>query len=454
MIPTNKPKTLYGWIRRSWSRMMKRINSSQASIDAIWIILFLGTIQLIRVGLPVTKIILLAGLCVFVLRFAPRIPGLRWFWVGLFGERTFWDWMTLLCAPILLSSIGVVISTSINNQQSDVSITKERLDLANEYYNRMSELILTPEFQQLAKRKRAESMQKPVPSNDEENCNPDPDNPLSSIAYSRTASALRTLKHLKTSTESYTPMQQSIIQLLHYSGLIQRRGHVVSLQQAQFSGSSLSDIDLSDSCFDSVDFGDTYMKRVVLRNSNLKASNFRGANLTKADLKDVNLSAGSSLKEVNAVGALFNGADLREVVFDNAILREAKFRRRYPERESIRTNLQGARFVNADLRNAIFTDADLRNANFEGADLRGADLRGVRINAGTKWQGAKFNTIRLDNSSATKRREAVLNFMQKLWLDKVFEIKGWAGTSFNLGPTQHDATFNPLKLGMKQDHSL
>jgi uncharacterized protein YjbI with pentapeptide repeats len=362
--------------------------------------------------------------------------------------------MTLLCAPILLSSIGVIISTSINNQQSDVSITKERLDLANEYYNRMSELILTPEFQQLAKRKRAESAQKPAPSNDEENCNPEPDNPLSSIAYSRTASALRTLKHLKTSKESYTPMQQSILQLLHYSGLIRRRGHVVSLQQAQFSGSSLSDIDLSDSCFDSVDFGGTYMKRVVLRNSNLKASNFRGANLVGADLKEVNLSAGSSLKEVNAVGAFFNGADLREVVFDNAILRQAKFRRRNPERASMRTNLQGASFVNADLRNAIFTDADLQGANFEGADLRGADLRGVRINAGTKWTGAKFNTIPLDNNPATKRREAVLNFMRKLWLDKVFDIQGWAASSFSLGPTQHDATFSPLELKMKQDHSL
>lgn len=104
--------------------LIRRFGTRQALADAFWILLLIITILLIRIGMPVTKIILLAGLSIFVLRFAPRIPGLRWFWVGLFGERTFWDWMTLLCAPILLSSIGVLISTSINNLQSEVSITK------------------------------------------------------------------------------------------------------------------------------------------------------------------------------------------------------------------------------------------------------------------------------------------------------------------------------------------
>ena len=93
--------------------------------------------------------------------------------------------------------------------------------------------------QQLTKRKTAASLQKPALGNDEENCDPDPDNPRSSIAYSRTASALRTLKDLKTSTESYTPRQQSILQLLFiqglfraYSGLIQGLFSVAAMSSA------------------------------------------------------------------------------------------------------------------------------------------------------------------------------------------------------------------------------
>jgi uncharacterized protein YjbI with pentapeptide repeats len=448
MSPTN---ALRNWIRRGWRRVIRSLNSSQAAIDVLWITLFLGIILLIRIGLPVTKIILLAGLSVFVLRFAPRIPGLRWLWVGLFGERTFWDWMTLLCAPILLSSIGVIISTSINKQQSDVSITKERLDLANEYYNRMSELILTPEFQQLTKRKTAASLQKPALGNDEENCDPDPDNPLSSIAYSRTASALRTLKDLKTSTESYTPMQQSILQLLFYSGLIQRRGHVVSLQQTRFSGASLSDIDLSNSCFDSVNFDHTFMEKVNLEGSNLMRSNFIGANLKGANLRNVNLSRGSSFKEANAVEAIFNGADLRNAVFKDAILRGASFSQDSGQEQT--TNLRGASFENADLRNAHFKNADLRDANFKGADLRGADLRGIKAE-GAMWDGAKFNTVRLDNKTDLERREALRKLMQALWLDHAFDLKDLSGTPLNLDRTQYDATFSPLGLNMKQDHSL
>lgn len=424
--------------------LVRRFGTRQALADAFWILLLIITILLIRIGMPVTKIILLAGLSIFVLRFAPRIPGLRWFWVGLFGERTFWDWMTLLCAPILLSSIGVLISTSINNLQSDVSITKERLGLANDYYNEMSELILTPEFQNLVNKRKAAGSKQPPPTNDKEHCNPIPGNALSSIAYSRTAAALRTLKRLKTSEETYTPMQQSILQLLYYSDLIKRRGHVISLQQTQFSGASLRNIYLSKSCFDSVNFDGADLARAKLSDSNLRRSSLEGASLNAANFANVNLSL-SSLRTASGIGTDFTGSDLRRAHFDNAVLQGAQF---------TNGDLRGANFVSADLRNAKFGGADLRNANFEGADLRGADLRLTRMNEMTTFNGARYNSIRLDNMASAKQKEAYLKLMQALKIDKAFDIRGLVVPSLKLEPLQHDATFSPKDKEMTLDHRI
>lgn len=424
---------------------MRRISTRQAITDMIWIGLLIATILLIRIGLPITKILLMAGLSIFVLRFAPRIPGLRWFWVGLFGERTFWDWMTLLCAPILLSTIGVLISTSINNQQSDVSITKERLGLANEYYNEMSELILTPAFQALVQDRKAAGLKKPEPSNEQENCDPIPGDPRSSIAYSRTASALRTLKTLKTSGEIYTPMQQSILQLLFFSDLIKRRGHVISLQQAQFSGASLSNIYLRDSCFDSVDFAGANLAKANLSGSNLIRSNFKGAKLDGAKFTNVNLTRGSSLEGASAIGTDFTDSDLRKVRFDNAVLQSAKFMGK--------SDLRQAQFQGADLRNANFEGADLREANFNGADLRGANLRQTIMHE-TTFKGARYNTFTLKNESSIQKRKTFLAFMQALKLDQLFDTKGLVPPVLELPPTQHEANFSPRDNAMQRDHRL
>jgi hypothetical protein len=78
-------------LRACLNALLQRVGTRKALADAFWIVLLIITVLLIRIGLPVTKIILLAALSICVLGFAPRIPGLRWFWIELFGKRTFWD---------------------------------------------------------------------------------------------------------------------------------------------------------------------------------------------------------------------------------------------------------------------------------------------------------------------------------------------------------------------------
>jgi len=110
------------------------------AIDWLLIILFIA--GLIWFSDPFPRQIILGIVAILVFRFAHRIPLLRRLWIGFFGERQFWDWMTLLCAPLILSILGVSISSSINKNQADLSIISDRLAISNEYYKQTSSLTL------------------------------------------------------------------------------------------------------------------------------------------------------------------------------------------------------------------------------------------------------------------------------------------------------------------------
>lgn len=408
--------------------------------DAFWLGCLVLFLYLISLSTPVTKIVMLGSLVILILRFAHRIPGLRWFWVGLFGERTFWEWMTLLCAPILLSSIGLLISTSINRQQGDVAVVKERLSITNEYYNRISELLLLPEFQRLVQQRVVRPG--PILANNMENCDPDRDSSLTSLSYTRTISVLRSLSKLKTSDEEYTPLKRGIVQLLYYSGLIQRRGHVVSLQQAHLNNTDLSNIDLSGTCFDSVSFAESNLSQTKLSNSNMRRSSLAGANMESAKLVFVNLSGGSDLREVSARGAKMAYSDLGAGLLDRGIFQDAQF---------VGADLRDASLVDSDLRGALLVSADLRGADLSGADLRGAVLIRAKFDSSTKLAGAKYSTVPLDNNARVDRRKEVVRILGPL--RALFQIERFIPVRTRIDPTTFDPSFH-RKSEMRLKNSI
>jgi uncharacterized protein YjbI with pentapeptide repeats len=408
--------------------------------DAFWLCCLALFFFLISLSTPVTKIVMLGSLLILILRFAHRIPGLRWFWVGLFGERTFWEWMTLLCAPILLSSIGLLISTSINRQQGDVAIVTQRLSITNEYYNRISELLLLPEFQTLVQQRVARPG--PILANDMENCDPDRGSSLTSLGYTRTISVLRSLSNLKTSDEEYTPLKRGIVQLLYYSGLIQRRGHVVSLQQARLNNTDLSNIDLSGSCFDSVSFAGSNLSGTKLSNSNMRRSSLAGANMESAKLVFVNLSGGSDLRGVSARGAKMAYSDLDSGLLDRGIFQDAQF---------VGADFRDASLVDSDLRGALLVSADLRGADLSGADLRGAVLIRARIDSSTKLTGAIYSTVPLDNNARVDRRKKIVRILGPL--RALFQIERFIPVRTRIDPTSFDPSFQ-RKSEMRLKNSI
>lgn len=336
--------------KNSIKNLLHKINPLETLGMLFEIVIAMAVVSIILlIFRPIAGWVLLGILILFWFRLANNIPLIGHRWVWLFGKRRLWDWMSLLCAPLILSILGLAISTSINKGQGDIAIVSDRLNISNEYYKQISELILKNDFQDLVKTQKQNSLIIQVMTKNEidkyKSCNPLDNNPLSSIGYTRTISTLHSLSSLKTSDETYTPLKKGIIQLLYYSGLISRNAHVISLQRADLSGADLSNIDLSNSCFDSVDFHNASLFRTKLDKSNLRRTNFKKADLRQAKLQGVEL-----------VGSSLSGADLR----------------------------------GANLKMANLQDVDLSEA-----DLRGANLQGALINQKTNLKGAIYNTQEL-----------------------------------------------------------
>jgi uncharacterized protein YjbI with pentapeptide repeats len=136
-------------------------------------------------------------------------------------------------------------------------------------------------------------------------------------------------------------------------------------------------------CFDDAKAHNLRFARGEGRSSFARA-HFRRAQLDKACLGETVLAA-ADFRDATALGAIFSGSDLSAARFDGVRLCGARFDR---------ADLTGARFVAADLM-----DAELMRARAGGADFRHANLFGVgtlrmRLDAGTRFEGANLEGVR------------------------------------------------------------
>lgn len=435
--------------------LIERIRMSRIGFE--WLVITALIVLLILYSKPWLRWTLLGIIVVALFRVAYRIPLLGKCWVWLFGERQFWDWMSLLCAPFILAFLGFSISNSFNESQGDISIVRDRLNMTNEYYKQMSDLILQDDFQKIiifneSKIKNNQSnssletlkifkknhhlspsskeisgleaylntlqntefklLEKevcdPIQRKDLENINYPKESitkaiSLASIGYTKTISTLRSLSSLRTSDEKYTPLKKGIVQLLRYSGLINRYSHIISLQTADLSDTNLSNIDLSGSCFDSV----------LLNGSNLYASKLSNSNIKRASLKNANLEL----------------AKLQRVNFYKSSL------------------------DNTNLRGAFLSEANLQDTSLIGADLRGANLSGTIINKRTNLKNAIYNDIEIKASDTNQPFQRIINILKIFFrfetITPSFNIQA---TNFNGIQYRDGITESIIKKEMKKEN--
>ena len=276
--------------------------------------------------------------------------------------KTLWDWMQLLVVPIVLALGAFLLNLAVNRTeqkiteqryQNDQKIAsdKQREDLLQGYFDRMSDLLLKEGLRTSR-----------------------PDAEVRNLARVRTLTVL---------TQLDTTRTNHVLSFLREAKLVSPKPEesIVTFSGADFRGADLKHINLS-----SVDLSKANLSGADLTGANLKEANLTGANLwraildgtvfngailCKANLHEVQIKGFRFFNEADLSGADLSFVDLSVARLNRAILRGANLRG---------ANLNHAHLNQADLSEANlikvdFSWADLREANLSEADLREAVLR-------------------------------------------------------------------------------
>lgn len=233
-----------------------------------------------------------------------------WDWTG-FLNKTLWDWMQLLIIPGVLAIAALLFNlTSSRNEQKmteqryqndqKLAIDKQREDLLQGYFDRMSELILNNHLRTSV-------------SNDE----------VRNLARARTLSVLSRLDANR---------KESLLRFLYESNLISIKDTIIRLDGADLRKVDMCDTRLADANLRGVNLYGALLMRTDLRRSDLQGANLNSTFLNDANLSNASLN-GASLSSANLNGALLNGTNLHA------------------------TNLSGVRLIDADLSGADLSGA-------------------------------------------------------------------------------------------------
>jgi uncharacterized protein YjbI with pentapeptide repeats len=230
----------------------------------------------------------LVGIVILVFLLTEYRLNWTWDWTG-FLNKTLWDWMQLLIIPGVLAIAALLFNlTSSRNEQKiteqryqndqKLAIDKQREDLLQGYFDRMSELILNNHLRTSV-------------SNDE----------VRNIARARTLSVLARLDASR---------KESLLRFLYESNLISIDDPVIQLDGADLRKVNISDTRLAKTNLRGVNLSGAMLIRTDLRGSDLREAYLNGASLYNANLSNTTLND-ASLSSANLNGALLNGTNLR-----------------------------------------------------------------------------------------------------------------------------------------------
>jgi uncharacterized protein YjbI with pentapeptide repeats len=291
-------------------------------------LIFLVTIALVVVTREWLRFLLIPVTLILFLRVADRVPLIGPLWRWLFGDRSLWDWLTLLFIPLALAVIGLQVSSLFNAQRSDSDVEKTRFEAVERYLTTLASTdILPPKNPPEGNQEIKESSAK---DNDALNHGCGFAQPRAVTATSMTRALASSLTHLRKSIDDKQIQKKIILDYIYTRGLINRGNNVIDLRHTDMTRGDFYQADLKNSCLNDIMFADS-------ATSPSSASDFRFADLQQA-------------------------------------------------------NLSGANLARANLRNAKLQGAVLTNwASLYRADLRGADLRGIEYNKYTNFDGAIYN---------------------------------------------------------------
>jgi hypothetical protein len=195
----------------------------------------------------------------------------RWEWTGV-PEKTYWHWLELLIAPVLLSGGGFLLFKAwdwsdhrLTQQHAREAARHADLDsIAKTYLDEIEQLLLKVE---------GEGVQSKLARN---------------IARTRTLNVLEGLDENR---------KGSIIRFLHDTGSLERGPHLfISLKGANLKGANLRRANLCKADLSEAILCGANLSKADLTNANLSKTDLTDADLTDATVADKQLEQAESLE--------------------------------------------------------------------------------------------------------------------------------------------------------------
>ena len=290
-------------------------------------------------------------------------------------EKTFWDWLSILIVPVLLTLGGIQFAAyqDIHRQAIENQRTKTQQEIENErardaamqtYLDRIGSLMLSHNLR-----------------------NAEEGDVAYALARARTSAVIASLD---------ASHNKSVTRFLGESGLT--GAEETGLRGAEKSSVSIvAGIDLRNADLSGTHLTGADLRGTVLVGANLRSSFLLGADLTRAALSDANLE-GAYLQQATFYDTPFGNTNLSDAeleganiqAYGNADFSRADLREANLSRASLyKLDGGGDRVIGSDFR-----EADLSEADLSGADLRKADFTGARlVNANLTYTNLTEATI-------------------------------------------------------------
>lgn len=302
---------------RSWRKTFRSFPANvQRGLE--WMLILVVTIILVFWSREWLRFLLIPLSLVLFLRVADRVPLIGPFWRWLFGDRSLWDWLTLLFIPLALAVIGLQVSSTFNAQRSDSDVEKTRFEAVERYLTNLA----SPQI---------------LPSNNPTQGNPDIRQPPARgeafkygcgfaqprgvTATSLTRALASSLTHLRKSIDKPQIQKKIILDYLYTRGLITRGNNVIDLRYSDMTSGDYYQADLKNSCLNDIMFADSaasLSSASDFRFAHLEKANLAGANLAQANLRKANLEGAILTNSASLYRADLRGANLRGIIYDKA----------------------------------------------------------------------------------------------------------------------------------------
>jgi hypothetical protein len=249
-------------------------------------------------------------LCLLIfLRVAQDLPYFGPVWRSMFGEKTLWDWLSLLIVPAVLATLGFQFSLMNSDRDRANSVKSSRAELFQKYIDKIQAYAISGD---LTSPKQA----KLFPSGD---CVIAAQSPTGLIVQNITDSTLAQLQLMETKQRSLHNEKAMILKFLYNIGSITRGENKISLENFDFSTANFFGARLKGACLNNIWFNDisasvgsaSDFRRADLSGADLSGSNLARANLRGASLRNSILTGWASLKMADS-----RGADLRGIRYD------------------------------------------------------------------------------------------------------------------------------------------